>query len=1141
MLSIDLRVLANKLEKNSDELIIKASQKGPEMFEKISCAIAAASSLLEEVADDIDNNADNFKMTDKQLDDLAALASEFDKSENEFLRKQASVLDEILLSIGAQKGIVENIKQANEDEINRLRMEKRKARREECYEDPKRAHDEMNNAKAQAKAVEQQVKKYVPLEASLQTRYSPDRPGGQMTRITDHVYQDITTGIIYDFKNGYKLQNGNEVPGGAVENQTRSFSDNRNQPAAMFETRESLNNRYASSVNGSLTKKGSLERKLIALQNVAQIAPNMLNQALDLAMDDGLSTSQIGEALGDVGSVADEGVARNVESEDFEDVIRLLESLREANWISMIADTLENLYEADTVTKDEYEHLYHIYVDPNVDFSLRNFGDLDAPDTLESSPSLTTEEQIADTIIPERRIALVLNIIQENAPHLLKQAVKKAKEAGVKREIVENILSSNIKFTGFDSLTSANQIRISESLILPQLKSLGWHDLIQMHINAIDDSGLTDKIALQKIKNKFLVKNSSESALKRLLKKAQKFDWSAFDDDEAEPDLNEPTYEIESGGFEEPTAPDFSGFGEISEEAISKPVFVSQKEPAIDIDTYSFEDEEEGPKTERKPTIPFAEEKEEIGEITPVSDLIKWKFIFEEVKKEFEKEKGGYVEGLYHKGRVEEAKTVLESFINERMNSKNAAGAFELDENGKRWIDTISEYQKGTTESVKKQPLKRLLNWDRYKVNNDIFDPQGKLNELVDKIEQALIDAKEEVERLVSRFKINKGKEDAAEQLKRNFLNNYRKSIVNRMLTKESFPEMFDSVDPVNKMQLAQNLGKISTIKGEGKRAPQGPNVPNYGDLKSAWEVGIDEYYTAFNESKKTAKEKLVEELGGADKVDLRDPELKKHFKELIDSDMKEKGLIPPYGKIFNSQSTSSILYGVGKDAKAADFGDMKTLFNDTAAYISVFWEIYKLVKPSKEIPLTDEIKAAINKKMMDQGFYPPYKPAIGNKTFAKMIFDDRSAKSYGWRMAQRGGNKEEGAPESQGDTQREVENTQGKTEAEKRMREERLRKLKDIGEPPGITPEQDLAGWTSAFRVARDIFKAINPKVFQQMEADKKAGKLKESKAKDQYVKYMNGYFIRETKYVPPFSSKGNPSGKMWFTEARNAGGNLS
>ena len=298
-ISMDLRVLARKLEKNSDDLLVKASVKGPEIFEKVATAIAAASTLLENVADDMDQNAE-LNITPEQLDEMAAIASAFDESGDPLLQKQASVLDEILLSIAAPKNAALQARKVTEDEINRLREERRRARGEEAYIKPKEELHDMWNTAAQAKAVEQQVKRYVPLEAPLQTRYPPDRPGGQMTRITDHVYQDIVTGIIYDFKVGYTTQKGNKVPGGSVENQTRQLGDFRNQGSSLFETRQSLMGRYASGGDLHHIKKYALGDQIAeALRAVRDGAPELVNDAIDHANEDGLSTTEVANILSD--------------------------------------------------------------------------------------------------------------------------------------------------------------------------------------------------------------------------------------------------------------------------------------------------------------------------------------------------------------------------------------------------------------------------------------------------------------------------------------------------------------------------------------------------------------------------------------------------------------------------------------------------------------------------------------------------------------------------------------------------------------------------------------------------------------------------------------------------------------------------
>ena len=89
-ISMDLRVLASKLEKSSDDLLVRASSKGPELFDKVAIAIAAASTLLEDVADDMDKNA-SFEVSPEYLDELAALASFFDKSDDPALQKHAEL------------------------------------------------------------------------------------------------------------------------------------------------------------------------------------------------------------------------------------------------------------------------------------------------------------------------------------------------------------------------------------------------------------------------------------------------------------------------------------------------------------------------------------------------------------------------------------------------------------------------------------------------------------------------------------------------------------------------------------------------------------------------------------------------------------------------------------------------------------------------------------------------------------------------------------------------------------------------------------------------------------------------------------------------------------------------------------------
>jgi hypothetical protein len=297
-ISIDLRVLARKLEKNSDDILVKAASKDKATFEKVAQAIAAASTLLEGVADDMDENG-SLDFRPEQLDEIAALASSFAESNDPLLQKQASVLDEILLSIASPKNALAKANQINADEINRLREARKKGVHEDLYEKPKQALDKMNLVSQQSKAVNSQIKTFRPLEAPLQTRYAPDMPGNMLSRIADGVYQDIITGKVYDYKEGYTTVKGNKIPGSSVEGQTRDLGDTRQQSNSLFENREGVMARNAAPVDdlSHLIKHAKATEIAAALRKVRDHAPHLMNTALDECFDLGMSTREVAEIL----------------------------------------------------------------------------------------------------------------------------------------------------------------------------------------------------------------------------------------------------------------------------------------------------------------------------------------------------------------------------------------------------------------------------------------------------------------------------------------------------------------------------------------------------------------------------------------------------------------------------------------------------------------------------------------------------------------------------------------------------------------------------------------------------------------------------------------------------------------------------
>lgn len=64
---------------------------------------------------------------------------------------------------------------------------------------------------------------FTPASRTLSTRYSPDHVGVMAKRISDGVYQDPITNKIYNWNEGFELEDGQTVPGGSISLQTDLF------------------------------------------------------------------------------------------------------------------------------------------------------------------------------------------------------------------------------------------------------------------------------------------------------------------------------------------------------------------------------------------------------------------------------------------------------------------------------------------------------------------------------------------------------------------------------------------------------------------------------------------------------------------------------------------------------------------------------------------------------------------------------------------------------------------------------------------------------------------------------------------------------------------------------------------------------
>jgi hypothetical protein len=224
-----LHAIASWLESPNNEALLLAEQDGKCM--KIvaeSCVLAAA--LLKNAAAEVDTlePPEPSKITPEAVEEIASLAAVFDASGDPQLKKQAGVLDELLLSIAAPPNAFNNRKDAVEARMETLVKK---------YQDPRKDLYDTNKLAEVEKGIQNSgmTKEYRVLEAALSTRTCPDHPGAQIARVGEHTWQCDLDKKIYNYDTGFTLANGAKVPGGDVANQTQHLSE----PAhAIFDSRE---------------------------------------------------------------------------------------------------------------------------------------------------------------------------------------------------------------------------------------------------------------------------------------------------------------------------------------------------------------------------------------------------------------------------------------------------------------------------------------------------------------------------------------------------------------------------------------------------------------------------------------------------------------------------------------------------------------------------------------------------------------------------------------------------------------------------------------------------------------------------------------------------------------------------------------
>lgn len=226
--------MLSEFTQNDDPFIQQMALGGLHRTE--AALFSASKALVDFTGGDISFVMDSL-VTPESLQEMAAIASEFDKTGHPMLMKQAAVLDEILLTIGAQKTAIVAAKAAQDKEVSRLKTLIAEKEMKDPYTVAKDVHYKSNHVAEAQKEIDK-IKEYRPMEAPLNTRTCPDHPGAQMSRIAEHTYQCSLDKGIYNYESGYTTMKGNKIPGGDISNQTQVLHDRPNEFTS-FETRES--------------------------------------------------------------------------------------------------------------------------------------------------------------------------------------------------------------------------------------------------------------------------------------------------------------------------------------------------------------------------------------------------------------------------------------------------------------------------------------------------------------------------------------------------------------------------------------------------------------------------------------------------------------------------------------------------------------------------------------------------------------------------------------------------------------------------------------------------------------------------------------------------------------------------------------
>jgi hypothetical protein len=225
-----LAAVASWLESPDNEALMLAEYDEACLTKAAQVCVQAATILRQgaEELEHLEPQAESI-LTTENLDQLNTMTTALDMSGDVDLKKAASVIDELLLTVAAPPDWAKKFKQKQDGKIDSIKNN---------YQSTREQLHEVNHVAEAEKAIEKSPfsKAYRIMEAPLQTRSCPDHAGAQMQRVDDSIWKCSLDGKVYNYALGYTTERGERVPGGSVALQ--GPASELDQTHAIFNTRE---------------------------------------------------------------------------------------------------------------------------------------------------------------------------------------------------------------------------------------------------------------------------------------------------------------------------------------------------------------------------------------------------------------------------------------------------------------------------------------------------------------------------------------------------------------------------------------------------------------------------------------------------------------------------------------------------------------------------------------------------------------------------------------------------------------------------------------------------------------------------------------------------------------------------------------